>query len=134
MYFKDKQWYYDTNAEKEFENGLEDYSHLTNEQKNKLSKIITKFNILCTGKLGRTNAYTHKIDTGNAVQVSIRCYTVSPAIEKRMSQELDRIISLNVIEPADSPWCQSPVLVKKSSGKDRLCVDCRSLNKLSVKS
>lgn len=110
------------------------YLNLSNDEKNKLSKVVAKFNLLCTGKLGRTDVYTHKIETRNAEPVSSRCYPISPALEKRMSNELDRMISLDVIEPADSPWCQPPVLVKKSSAKDRFCVDCRALNKLSVKS
>lgn len=134
MSYKNKKWHYDTNTEKELENGLNDYSHLNNEEKSKLSKIVAKFNQLCTGKLGRTDKYTHKIDTGDAEPVSKRCYPVSPAVEQRMSQELDRMISLNVIEPADSPWCQPPVLVKKCNGKDRLCIDCRGLNKVTIKS
>lgn len=134
MSYKDKQWQYDTNIGEELNNGLADYSNLSNTEKTKLTKILSKFNALCTGKLGKTNAYIHAIDTGNAEPISSRCYPISLAIEKRMSIELDRMIALDVVEPADSPWSQQPVLVKKANGKDRLCLDCRGVNKGTVKS
>lgn len=134
MSCKDKKWHYDINLEEDLEIGLSDYANLTSEQKTNLSRIVSKFNSLCTGKLGRTHLYEHKIDTGDAQPVFHRCYPISPALQQRMAKELDRMIALGVIEPADSAWCQSPVLVKKANGKDRLCIDCRNLNKVTVKS
>lgn len=99
-----------------------------------MSKIVSKFQTLCTGKLGRTHLYEHKIDTGDAELVFHRTGPMSPAMVKRMCVELDRMIALGVIEPSESAWCQPPVLAKTSNGKDRLCIDSRDLNKVTVKS
>lgn len=57
MSYKDQKWHYDTNTEKELENGISDFLHLTIDERNKLSKIVAKFNLLCTGKLGRTDEF-----------------------------------------------------------------------------
>lgn len=69
MTYKDKQWSYDVNLENKIENGINEYSNLDGEQKLKLSKVVSKFQTLCTGKLGRTHLYEHKIDTGDAEPV-----------------------------------------------------------------
>lgn len=58
MSYKNKKWHYDTNTEKELENGLNDYSHLNNEEKNKLSKIVAKFNQLWGNWVEPINIHT----------------------------------------------------------------------------
>lgn len=111
------------------------YSQALNEkEKSKLANITKKFNSLCTGKLGRSNLFEHKIDTGDAEPVYTQSYPVSPPIQQRMSNELDRMIQLDVVEKENSPWCSPIVITKKKNGKDRLCIDCRKLNKVTVKS
>ena len=48
-----------------------------------------------------------------------------------MKIELDRMESLNVIEKVTHPtdWASKIVVVEKSNGKLRLCLDPRNLNK-----
>lgn len=53
---------------------------------------------------------------------------------ERFNKELDRMIELCVVEPANSAWCQQPVITAKKNGKDRLCIDSRKLNKVTKKS
>ncbi|GFO15101.1 polyprotein [Plakobranchus ocellatus] len=43
-------------------------------------------------------------------------------------QEINDLLSLGVIEPSDSPYCFSIVVVKKKDGSMRLCIDFRKLN------
>lgn len=50
-----------------------------------------------------------------------------------MDAELDRMQQLGVIEPSQSPWSSPMVLIRKDSGKDRLCLDSRKLNEVTVK-
>lgn len=43
------------------------------------------------------------------------------------------MIKEGIISPSDSPYASAIVLVKKNDGSTRMCVDYRSLNKLTVR-
>lgn len=49
---------------------------------------------------------------------------------KKVKDELQRILQLDVIEPVDKPtdWCSPIVLVPKANGNVRLYVDLTKLN------
>lgn len=115
-------------------NSVTDVHSLDVKQKRQLANVVRKFNALCNGKLGKSNAFEHTIDTGDHIPIFQRAYPVSPPIEERMSKELDRMIALDVVEPSNSPWCQPLVLAKKKNGKDRLCINCQKLNSITKKS
>ena len=53
------------------------------------------------------------------------------SLQKKMKIELDRMESLNVIEKVTHPtdWVSNIVVVEKSNGKLRFCLDPRNLNK-----
>ena len=52
-------------------------------------------------------------------------------MESKVKEELDRLEAAGVIEPITkpTPWCSPMVPVMKKSGKVRLCVDLKRLNK-----
>lgn len=130
---KENNWSFSVNSECD-KNKIIDSQELNPNQKTQLANIIKKFNCLSTGKLGKSRLFEHTINTGNAQPVFQRAYPVSPPLQKRMSNELDRMISLGVVEPSNSPWCSLPVLTTKKNGKDRLCINCKKLNNVTVKS
>ncbi|KAG1661281.1 hypothetical protein GQR58_021516 [Nymphon striatum] len=53
------------------------------------------------------------------------------ALKPELRKELDRLQQMRIIEPVDTPtdWVSSLVIVKKPSGKIRLCIDPKPLNK-----
>lgn len=108
--------------------------HLLNgEQHLQLEQTKAKFPASTQEGLGKTTVLKHVIETGNATAVKQRHYPVSPAVQKSMYAELDRMIELDVIEVSHSPWNSPVVLVRKSNGKARLCLDSRKLNEATVK-
>lgn len=109
------------------------FDDLGQHEKDELEAIVNRFKELGNGKLGCTSLYTHKINTGNALPIKQRGYAVSPAVETRFGAELKRMIELGVVERSISPWCSPAVLVKKADGRDRLCVDSRKLNAVTVR-
>ncbi|KAH8336043.1 hypothetical protein KR059_005834, partial [Drosophila kikkawai] len=105
---------------------------ITSQQKMLLAATIKLFPSFAEKGLGKTTLIEHEIDTGSVKPIKQRHYAVSPAIEKMMYAELDRMLSLGVVEESDGSW-SSPVVLVRKPGKVRLCVDCRKLNEVTVK-
>lgn len=82
-----------------------------------------------TKGLGKTTLELHTIDDPPAKD---RHYPVSPAVQKLLYAELDRILDQGIIEESESPWSHPVTLVRKND-KNRICLDARKLNALTVK-
>lgn len=106
---------------------------LTPDQEEKLQVLIqTMRNEIGTG-LGRTQLIEHRIDTADHLPVAQRQYPFAPPIMKELEQEIQDMLEQDVIEPSYSSWRAPVLLVKKPTGKNRLCLDSRQLNKLTKK-
>lgn len=84
--------------------------------------------------LGYTTVAEHdiKLQPGTS-PIKQRYYPVSPAKQKILDQELQKMLETEVIEPSKSAWSSPDLLVPKSNGEYRFCVDYRALNKATVK-
>lgn len=111
----------------------EDNFDFTSLQRQQLDSVIAAFPSSEKEGLGRTTLVEHVIDTGEAKPIKQRFYQISPAREKILCDEIDRMLALGVIEEAEhSPWSSPGVLVIKP-GKVRFCLDSRRLNEATVK-
>lgn len=54
--------------------------------------------------------------------------TVREAVRK----EIQGMIDMDIIEPSESPYASSIVVAKKSDGSNRICIDYRNLNKVTI--
>lgn len=109
------------------------FHNLTLSERQQLDAVIELFPSFEELGLGKTPVLCHSINTNNATPIKQRYYPVSPAIQKEMYAEIDRMLSLGVIEESNSPWNSPMVLVRKHCGKPRLCLDSRAINKETVK-
>lgn len=68
----------------------------------------------------------------DARPVFYRANEVPYALKERVSDELDRLVRENIIKPVKrSDWASPIVVVPKSDGNIRLCVDCKvTINKV----
>ncbi|KAH8318247.1 hypothetical protein KR059_000694, partial [Drosophila kikkawai] len=82
--------------------------------------------------LGKTNLLSHEIDVGEAKPIKQRHFPVSPAVEKLLYAEIDRMLEMEVIEESQSAW-SSPVVLVQKPGKVRLCLDSRKVNAVTTK-
>lgn len=106
---------------------------LSVEQQKVLSKVKADFPSFSVEGLGRTTLLSHVIDTGEAHPIKQRHYSISPAVQKSVDEEIMRMLKLGVIEESESSWSSPVVLVKKPNGKHRLCLDSRKLNEVTKK-
>lgn len=108
------------------------FHNLTPEQTLLLEKVVLKFPSYEKLGLGCTDLLEHHIDTGEAVPIKCRHYPLSPPRQEEAYKEIDRLLSMGVIEESNSPWC-SPVVLVRKPGKVRLCIDSRKLNAITKK-
>jgi hypothetical protein len=59
---------------------------------------------------------------------------INPALEATIQKELEKLLKVGIIFPVKySEWVSNLVLVRKTTGQIRLCVDFRALNLASIK-
>jgi hypothetical protein len=116
---------------KEEEADTNDYP-LDSRQKQQLEAVKSLFPSFAKQGLGKTSLLEHKIEVGDATPIKQRFYPVSPAVEKLMFEEIDRMIELGVIEKSSSAW-SSPMRLVVKPGKVRLCLDARKVNDCTKK-
>lgn len=106
---------------------------LSTEQIEKLELVKSKFPSFVKLGLGKTDLEEHVIEVVDEhLPIKQRHYPISPAIQKLMYEELNRMISLGVVEESNSAW-SSPVTLVVKPGKNRLCLDARKVNARTIK-
>lgn len=50
-----------------------------------------------------------------------------------INQEMEDMLKDGVIEPSTSPWSSPIVMINKSTGKFRFCIDMRKVNDANIK-
>ncbi|GFU07447.1 hypothetical protein TNCV_3210521 [Trichonephila clavipes] len=74
----------------------------------------------------------HFINTGDHPPVSTAPYRLSPNRKEHLRKEIDNLLAHNIIEECESPYAAPVVLVPKSNGTVRLCIDYRKLNAITI--
>ena len=75
----------------------------------------------------------HEINTDFAAPVKERVRPTPRGFEDEERKCLEEQLEAGVIRPSSSPWAAPTVLVRKSDGSVRWCIDYRKLNDRSVK-
>ena len=105
--------------------------HLNDSQKQDLAALLSKYSLLFDGKL---KAYTGdkihlEVDDSAKPHVS-RPYAVPRVHMPTFKKELDRLISIGVLEPCGrAEWVAGTFIIPKKDGKVRWVSDFRGLNK-----
>ncbi|KAL7292652.1 hypothetical protein TKK_0013778 [Trichogramma kaykai] len=75
----------------------------------------------------------HTIDVQGHPPIRQHPRRIAQKLLKAAHEEVDRLIREDIIEESDSPWCNCPVIVPKSNGKIRFCIDFRKINQITKK-
>ena len=99
-------------------------SSLTKEQ------VLTDFADIFKG-LGKMDGKLHLEVNDLVPPVIMPPHRVPVALKGKFKEEIDRLVSVGVIEKVEEPtkWVSSAVVTAKSNGKVRVCIDSRPLNK-----
>ena len=82
-------------------------------------------------QIGTTPLITMSIDTGDQPPVAKRPYTLALKHHDWVRAEIDKLLEAGVIRESDSSWSAPIVVVPKSDGGKRLCIDYRALNQIT---
>jgi hypothetical protein len=114
-----------------------DQDNILNEhQKQSLRELLMKHkDIFGTSEtdIGQCNRIKHRIDLIDPTPFKQSHRRIPPSMIDEVRAHLEQLLSCGVIRPSKSPFASPIVLVRKKSGKLRLCVDYRKLNEHTVK-
>ncbi|KAK7109283.1 hypothetical protein V1264_013350 [Littorina saxatilis] len=105
---------------------------LSEQKKKEVSEICQEFEGNFTDVPLTTNLERAQIRVSETKPVFVRPRPIPHAMVKTVEEEIDEMLKLGVIEPANSPYNSPIVLVKKKGGKYRFCCDLRGLNNIVV--
>ena len=82
-------------------------------------------------KLGTCPLVEHRIDVQGHEPVKQKIRRTSPLMITAAQEEVDRMLAEEIIELSEGPWSSCSVIVPKSNGKNRFCIDYRLVNRLN---
>ena len=107
----------------------------TREQRCRLARMLNDYEDVFAkhaDDIGRAHLVKHEIDTGDAKPVHQRCRRFCRAHIEIIRDTIKKQEASGIIRPSNSNWAANPVVVKKKSGEDRVCIDYRGLNGVTV--
>ncbi|OXU27352.1 hypothetical protein TSAR_015091 [Trichomalopsis sarcophagae] len=82
-------------------------------------------------QLGCTGLIYHDIDVGIARPIKQWCYLASKILEDGMHEQVHKMLLSGIIKRSKSNWSSPVVMVRKSYGSFRFCVDYEKVNAVS---
>ncbi|XP_052673702.1 uncharacterized protein LOC128155864 [Crassostrea angulata] len=105
---------------------------LTPDQLETAKSLCDSFSDVFTDIPGITNLVEHKIVVTSSEPVRVKPYPIPFSTEKTITEEVQKMLQLNVIEPSSSPYSAPVVIARKKDGTNRFCIDYRRLNCATV--
>lgn len=79
-------------------------------------------------------AFEHQIDFVTGSQLPNQAaYRSNPEATKELHKQVEELLEMGFVRESLSPCVVPVILVPKNDGSWRMCVDCRAINKITVK-
>ena len=106
--------------------------NLSPEQRAEFMDLANEFQSLFTEAPGTTSLAQHHIKLTSDQPVRSRPYPVPYSLRESLKKDITDMMKMGVIRESSSPYASPVVVVKKKDNTNRVCVDYRKLNKLTV--
>ncbi|XP_043968384.1 uncharacterized protein LOC122828679 isoform X1 [Gambusia affinis] len=112
---------------------LPDYlSHLSGDQVEDITKLISDFQCLFGDVPTKTNVVSHDIVLSNPAPIKQRAYRVNATKRELMKKEVEYLVKNGLAIQSCSPWSSPCLLDMKADGSPRFCTDFRKVNAVTV--
>ena len=106
--------------------------NLSHEQREEFMDLANEFQSLFTEAPGTTSLAQHHIKLTSDQPVRSRPYPVPYSLRESLKKDITDMMKMGVIRESSSPYASPVVVVKKKDNTNRICVDYRRLNKLTI--
>jgi len=105
---------------------------LSETQRKELMDLLKEFQDVFTDVPGLTTLGEHSITVTTDEPIHSKPYPVPHAMQDTVDTELETMLRMGIIEPSTSAYASPVLIVRKPDGTNRVCVDYRKLNKITV--
>ncbi|GFO36761.1 Zinc finger protein [Plakobranchus ocellatus] len=116
----------------EIVNDLKYGDELTLDQRRQLEEVALTYSFIFSDRPGTVSTEQHRIELTSSIPVRQGPYPVPYTMRQTLRDELREMEELGAIRKSSSPYASPAVVVKKKDGTNRVCIDYRRLNKLTV--
>ena len=106
--------------------------NLKDEKRTEFTDLVKQFSNLFTEAPRTTDLAQHHIKLTSDESVRSRPYSEPYGMRESLRKDIADMIKMGVIRESSSPYASPVVVVKKKDNTNRVCVDYRKLNKLTV--
>ena len=107
-------------------------TELGDSQSRQLQALMENYAEVFSDVPGRTSKIEHRIDLVDEEPVRLKPYPLPYALRQELKEEIKEMLDMGVIRKSSSPYASPVVIVKKKDGSNRICVDYRKLNKVTI--
>lgn len=94
--------------------------------------LVSEYSDVFTDVPGSTHIVHHHISLTSDQPVRSRPYTVPYGVRESLNRDLKEMEKMGIIRKSESAYASPVVIVRKKDGSNRICVDYRKLNKVTV--
>ncbi len=105
---------------------------LSTNQEVEVKNLLTEFQDVFSDVPKVTNLGEHHIELTSSEPIRSKAYPLPFAMREAVDKEIDLMLASGVIEPSTASYASPIVVVKKPDGSNRICVDYRKLNRITV--
>ena len=105
---------------------------LTKSQEENVWQVLGAYDSVFTLMPGKSNVIQHQITLTDSTPIRSKPYPFPYAIRENLKTEIQEMLDLGIIRTSASPYASPTVIAKTKDGSNRICVDYRKLNKVTV--
>jgi len=105
---------------------------LSETQRKEVMDLLEEYQDVFTDVPGLTTLGEHSITLTTNEPIHSKPYKIPHAMQDTVDEELETMLRMGIIEPSSSAYASPIVIVKKTDGTNRVCIDYRKLNKVTI--